>query len=540
MSPVIGRRTRVLAGGALAALVALVAAPAHADPGSTSTPSTTTAATSPTTTDPALATAGPTPQLGPTAGPTAGPTDAPTSSPTSPTAPTSPPDSPTTAPTSGPTGAPATAAGRATSYLLGQLTDGTHVVGPYGPDLGQTSDVALALAASPGQRAALGRVTGYLRAQAGGYVHGDPTQGEKAGAHYAGPTGKLALVASVTGDDPRSFGGIDLLGELQALMVTSGPDAGRFRDDSAFGDYSNPLGQGFDVLALERAGMKAPRAAVDALVSSQCADGGFPDAFGAKTCTSSADATGLVLQALVAADADCSAARALAWLQQEQASDGSWPSNAANPTSAPVANVNSTAYAALGLTAATASTSKAVGYLTSVQNRDGGLPAAPSASTASNVFATAQAVPALAGFSLLGLGATPLDERSPRCAGPSATPTATPTPSGTPGGPASPTATAVPVPGPPTATPAPSGPSAPTSATGSVSPPAEPSVTELGTAVGAAGDAAPLPAAAAQSGPSQLAHTGIDVLVPVMAGVVLVFAGLTLLFLGRRRGGRHA
>ena len=121
-------------------------------------------------------------------------------------------------------------------------------MGKFGPDLGQTSDVALGLAATGGQAATLAKVLSYLETHGAAYVQGDPSTGEKAGAHYAGSTGKLALVAQATGKNPSSFGGFDLISEIRKLM---GKD-GRFRDDSQFGDFSNPLGQSFDILALKR------------------------------------------------------------------------------------------------------------------------------------------------------------------------------------------------------------------------------------------------------------------------------------------------
>jgi hypothetical protein len=560
MSRVTTRRARALSGGALALAATLVAAPAYADglapsPSPTSTSSTAgaTATTAPAAPSPGATTPAP------------GATSEPTGSPTAPPAS----GGPTTAPSGEPT-APATAlppppvaasVSKAEGFVLGRLTEGTHVVGPYGPDLGQTSDVALALAATGQQPATLREVTAYLAGAGAGYVHGDPAQGEKDGANYAGPTAKLALVAQVTGGDPTSFGGLDLVSELQGLMTTTGPQAGRFSDDSAFGDYSNPLGQGFAVLALERGtAAGAPQQALDYLLSAQCDDGGFPEAFGGATCTSSPDSTGLVLQALLAADADCPAARALTWLRARQAADGSFGSNAVDPTKPESPNVNSTAYAALGLVAAGggAPAEQAVAYLTSVQNDDGGLPTTPSSSTTSDVFATAQALSALTGTSLLSVGPGALAEGAPTCeAGGGAAPTTTPTGPAEPTAPTAPTATPSTPPTqvapsvPPTATP-----SEPV-ATGS---PAEPdaSATILAGPGAGPGDGPVDDGAAAENGPAagsadggeqavpvsatadELARTGTDVLTPVAAGVALVFVGLTLLFAGRRRGGRHA
>lgn len=495
---------------------------------------------------------------------------------------------------------------RASAYVVAALTDGDHVVGAYGPDLGQTADVALGLAASGTEPDTLARVLDYLRAHAGAYVHGDPGLGEKEGAGYAGPSAKLALLAAVTGGDPTSFGGIDLLAELGDLSSTSGPDAGRYVDDSAFGDYSNPLGQAFAVLALERASTSgAPQQAVDVLAGAQCFDGGFPAAFGAASCRSSPEATGLALQALVAADADCSAARAMGWLASRQDADGSFVGAAADPAAPAAADVNGTAYAALGLTAAGVSATPTTAYLTSVQNPDGGLPSAPSTTGESNLLATSKALVALAHTSFVGLGPNAPATDAPTCPDARAeAPIQAPTAAAVPPTPAS--ATSAPVAraprSAPTAGPAPVTSSIPaasrttasavaaaprrrargsaaTSSASTTSPAAAAPTTTDASATAAAPttpDASPTagasptaavvpsddnattyaaaPGTAAVVVPSSpvatgLAHTaanadlpttGADPLVPVATGFVLVFVGLTLLFAGRRRAGRHA
>jgi hypothetical protein len=303
----------------------------------------------------------------------------------------------------------------AAAYVVSQLKDGDHVVGKFGPDLGETSDVALGLAATRGQGTTLTKVLTYLNAHAAAYVHGDPSSGEKAGANYAGPTGKLALVAQVAGKDPSSFGGLDLISEIRGLMTS----AGRFRDDSKFGDFSNPLGQAFDILALQRGSSDgAPKAAIDFLLTAQCADGGFAEAFpkAGTTCTSSPDATGLVLQVLIANGADCPAVKAVSWLTAHQQADGSFGSNAVDPSKPAAANVNSTAYAALGLMTAAQSTSKVAKYLSSVQNPDGGLAIEPGTNDKkSNVNATAYALSALAGSTFLTLGPSPIQPKALGC-----------------------------------------------------------------------------------------------------------------------------
>jgi hypothetical protein len=97
-----------------------------------------------------------------------------------------------------------------------------------------------------------------------------------------------------------------------------------------------------------------------------------------------------VLQALVAVGQSSSqeATAAATWLAGQQKTDGSFPGQAP---------VNSTGYAVLGLDAVGTSTRNAIAYLTSQQNPDGGLRSGAATSTASNDFATAQALPALAG-----------------------------------------------------------------------------------------------------------------------------------------------
>lgn len=307
------------------------------------------------------------------------------------------------------------AAQHAAVYVAGHLKEGDHVEGKFGADLGQTSDVALGLAATGGQPATLAKVLTYLDTHGAAYVHGDPSSGEKTGAHYAGSTGKLAFVARATGKNPASFGGLDLISELRALM---GKD-GRFRDNSKFGDFSNPLGQSFDILALKRGAPEgAPKVSVDYLLTAQCTDGGFSEAYpkAGATCSSSPDATGLALQALVATGNGCPAVKALAWLTAQQLADGAFGSKAVEASKPATDNVNSTAYAALGLVAGGQSTAKVVSYLTSAQDPDGGLAINPgSGSKKSDIYATAQALNAFAGSSFLTIGPSPIAAKAIAC-----------------------------------------------------------------------------------------------------------------------------
>jgi hypothetical protein len=88
--------------------------------------------------------------------------------------------------------------------------------------------------------------------------------------------GTLLLVAVEAGDDPHSFGGVDLVSRLEATKQTSGADTGLFGPAPAAGDpcYDCAFRQSFAVMGL------AAAAATDAqattwLAGQQCADKGF-------------------------------------------------------------------------------------------------------------------------------------------------------------------------------------------------------------------------------------------------------------------------
>ena len=295
------------------------------------------------------------------------------------------------------TAATATPAESAATWLATSLSNAGTVVGSYDDgkghtisytDWGRTLDAALGLLAAGGQDPTLGRTLTSVEAPAAvaEYTQGAP--GDKADAAYVGATAKLAFVVAATGGDPTKVGGVDLLAQLTSLQTTDG----RFADRSSYGDYANLFGHAFALLALKQAGRTPADAVVSGLISAECPDGSFPEAYpkAGTTCTGSVDATGLVLQALAAVGQGSSQAAqsASAWLTGRQKSDGSFPGEAP---------VNSTGYAALGLLAVGASTGSAAGYLAGQQNSNGGLRTGAAGATASDVFATAQALPALAG-----------------------------------------------------------------------------------------------------------------------------------------------
>lgn len=330
-------------------------------------------------------------------------------------------------------------------WLARQLVDGTHLEtefdGTSYPDYGLTADAVLAFDAAGVAGDAAASATGYLAEHVADYTGAGEDR-------YAGPLAKLTLLAASRSADPTDFGGRDLVGELAALEC--GPDRpdcaeqeGRFADQSEFGDYSNIITQSLALLALERVVAEGPSAAaVDFLANAQCDGGGFPTFFPETpgdpdaACAADVDATGFAVQALLAAGADVPAGDALDWLVSTQRPDGSWRSADG------VANANSTGVAAQALTFAGRDVGAALDWLADRQVGCAGKPAQRGAiafteegfDPATAVRATTQAVPALAGGSLLEVSGAGAAGAAPRlkCTAeeePTPTPTPTPTPS---------------------------------------------------------------------------------------------------------------
>lgn len=322
------------------------------------------------------------------------------------------------------------------AYLVGQLAGSDHLVSSYGgqtsPDDGGTADLAIALASTGTQDATLAHLLAYLEAHTADYADPAGTAPSYPGP-YSGAVGKLAVLAEITGQDPRSFGGFDLLSTLTSHVCTAATADGNC---SAAGDFSqaySPVSQALDVLALARGGVEPPAPAVTRLEQLQCADGGFSSTLIAPgaACTSDVDTTGFAVQALVLVpSASAAVTAAEKYLVAQQAPDGGF-------TGAAGENVNSTALAVQALLAGSSADAAAAqagqAYLAKSQHASGGF-GVHQADAADDERATAQAVPALAGKTLTTLthAVTPVP----------AAPTPTPTPSATPTTTVAPTATA--------------------------------------------------------------------------------------------------
>ena len=232
----------------------------------------------------------------------------------------------------------------AAGWLARQLTGSHHdhyavtFGGKQYPDAGETIDGLLAMDAARASQSAAARITSWLQANAKSYATGS---GATPGHYYPGALAKLLLAAEAQRAKPHSFGGLDLIRELQSEEQ---PD-GAFMNtaDTSFGE--GPIDQALALIALSHTGSlydwPNPRA-IAWLVGQQCGDGGFTSATQstpASTC-SDVDATAYAAQALLTVHSSA-AARALHWLSVHANSDGGFGLSNGKAAS----NANSTALA---------------------------------------------------------------------------------------------------------------------------------------------------------------------------------------------------
>jgi energy-coupling factor transport system substrate-specific component len=224
---------------------------------------------------------------------------------------------------------PASIRGAAVGYLLAaENTDGG-----FGPAPGQPSNQLYAGWAALGLASA-GRDLNDVSHGAGlmDYV--------RAGAGAPPDVGSLErtiLVVQAAGLSARSFGGHDLVAELQR----------RFRSDGSIGDQVNLTA--FAVLALRAGGAWDGRGTDSRtlrwLAHQQDGDGGF--SFAGAGGSSDVDDTGAALEALAGdGAADGVKARAVSFLRRQQDRDGGFPSQPGTDS-----NAQSTAWAIQGLEA---------------------------------------------------------------------------------------------------------------------------------------------------------------------------------------------
>lgn len=274
-------------------------------------------------------------------------------------------------------------AGRAAAAVEG----GRHLARRQGPDGAvprgwrpdQVAEAVVALAAGGDQPEALRRAVAFLRVRADA-------------AATTGPyTGRIVSGLVAAGEDPRRFGGVDLVARLESFHD---PVSGGYGGDNLYADT-------LAMAALLAAGGNLPEASVRRLHLNQCDDGGWSHRIG---CLGppDADTTAMATAVLAAATgSESSEVRAgRGWLLRAQRPSGCWGLEAGD-----VANANScglvlAALAGLGEDAAAAPWTDGgrdpVAALRSLQLPSGAF--AYQAGGDADDYATIQAVPGLAAW----------------------------------------------------------------------------------------------------------------------------------------------
>ena len=247
---------------------------------------------------------------------------------------------------------------------------------PGTADFGLTIDGALALAATGADNAALRTIVTFIDEDGkdpSGNTVNDWTDIGTADAS-GGSIGKEALLAEVVGDNPRDFGGHNLVAALDASVCTR-PSAGPATSCPAPGSFLNATSvfdQALGIMAQFRAGQASEAAApVAYLETLQRADGSFPSLI-PPSGGPDIDSTAMAVMALALAPGTRAAAGVVAgigWIAGQQERNGGFPSAGAE-------SVNSTGLAIQALTLRRASyrarISNALAFLASQQNSNGG------------------------------------------------------------------------------------------------------------------------------------------------------------------------
>jgi hypothetical protein len=182
-------------------------------------------------------------------------------------------------------------AGRAVAYLAShQKANGSIVAFSA---IGSTADAVSSFAAAGVGRTRMNRALGYLRTQVGaGHVDS------------IGLLAKVVLAVTAAGENPRDFGGMNLIRSLRDTLA-----GGHFGDSAVFDDATA-------VLALEAAGITPGNGVAAWLLAAQCPDGGWAydlpygpgddehcfDGTDTDFFTSDSNATSLAVQALTGMD----------------------------------------------------------------------------------------------------------------------------------------------------------------------------------------------------------------------------------------------
>jgi prenyltransferase beta subunit len=260
--------------------------------------------------------------------------------------------------------------------------------------VGSTADAVLAIVAVGGDPAAFDQggntPLSYLAANAPSVATG-------------GDLAKLilALIAVGTGEDPRTFGGVDSVARLESMIGVDGRIGG---ENDIF------VGHTLAVLALSSAQRPIPAASVAHIKAAQQENGAWAWDGSSETAADT-NTTAYAVQALFAAGEDAGSdavTRALAYYEGIQNTDGGWPYQSPSEFGT-ATDANSTAVIIQALLAAaqdptgadwtTAEGNTPLSALEAFQNESGAF-AWQAAVPDDNLLATVQALPALAGKAL--------------------------------------------------------------------------------------------------------------------------------------------
>lgn len=302
-----------------------------------------------------------------------------------------------------PAGEPRPNLAAGTAYLVspGNLVGGHYYESvPHVADFGLTIDGALALAAAGDDIQALKKIVSFI-------AHGGRDQSGKTANYWTGigtkfasggAIGKEALLAEVVGDNPRSFGGHDLVAALDATVcrqASGTPCAGPGNYSYATSVFDQALG----VMAQVRAGqLAAARAPITFLENLRNADGSFPSLI-PDSHDHDVDSTAMAVMALALVRtqrARADVAAGLGWIAGQQEPAGGF--RGVNGVS-----VNSAGLAIQALTLRAARYRSrirlALAFLAGEQNHNGGFRAYPGGQGGSDIRASAQAISGATGIS---------------------------------------------------------------------------------------------------------------------------------------------
>jgi hypothetical protein len=245
-------------------------------------------------------------------------------------------------------------------WLGKQLTQGLVHNDQYDfDDYGLTADVGLALAEIGGNADKLKSIRRALASRVESW-----TTGVDFGLSdvYAGSTAKAVVFAETVKKSPRSFGGVNLVRQLNRLVSTTKPTVGRIQDKGS-SDFANTIGQAFAAQGLARAKSGKADETLRFLLKQQCERGYFrlnfsPSKTGPQSCDAGTkaesapdtDTTALALLNLQALPKKTRAVRraikhGVSWLKRHQKENGSFGGGPSTQGS----NTNSTGLAASAL-----------------------------------------------------------------------------------------------------------------------------------------------------------------------------------------------